>query len=137
MKKIIAMLSIASLAACSSNKAVKEPAAKEAYAAKLSMDEARAIALKEVPGTVVEEELEKEKGIWIYTFEIRSSAEEGVVKEVNIDADNGKVVSIEIENEDEDGDADEGGHADSDEDGDEGGHHDSDEDSDEGDEDDD
>jgi len=61
-----------------------------AKGAKISVDEARAIALKSRPGTITEE-LEKEKGGsgLRYSFDIKSG---GVVHEVGVDAQTGKVL---------------------------------------------
>lgn len=58
--------------------------------AKITLDEARAIALKRVSGTVIEEELEKEKGRLQYAFDIRDSA--GKIWDVEIDAMTGEVL---------------------------------------------
>lgn len=70
---------------------------------KLTMEAARKVALAKVPGTVKHEELEKEKGRWIYSFEIRpKGGKAGSIKEVNVDADSGSVVSVEDESEDDD-----------------------------------
>ena len=65
--------------------------------AKLTSDEAQAIALKEVPGTVIESELEDEDGVVVYGFEIQST---NGVQDVKIDAATGKVVKVEADNED-------------------------------------
>src|SRR4051794_4005434 len=63
------------------------------HVAKLSMQTARAKALTLVPGKVKAEELEKEHGRWIYSFEIRPDGEtRKIVKEVNLDADTGEQV---------------------------------------------
>jgi uncharacterized membrane protein YkoI len=64
---------------------------KLAKGAKVSIDEARAIALKAQPGTISDEELEREKGGsgLRYSFDIKSS---GVVYEVGVDAQTGKVL---------------------------------------------
>jgi uncharacterized membrane protein YkoI len=79
-------------------------AAAETHQAKVAIADARAKALGLVPGTLVKEELEHEKGRWIYSFEIKpTDAKEKLVKEVNIDSDTGDVVSIATE---EDGDED-------------------------------
>jgi uncharacterized membrane protein YkoI len=62
-----------------------------AIKAKITIDEARAIALKARPGTVTDEELEKEKGGsgLRYSFDIKSG---NVAYEVGIDAQTGKVL---------------------------------------------
>lgn len=65
---------------------------------RLGIDAARAIALRQVPGQVVEEELDRERGRWVYEFEIR--ADGGGFVEVEIDADSGAVTSIEADDED-------------------------------------
>ena len=70
--------------------------------AKITLEEARAIALKRVAGTVVEEELEKEKGRLQYAFDIRDSS--GKIWDVEIDAITGKV--LQATEDDEDGDND-------------------------------
>ena len=70
------------------------------HVAAIAMATARASALQKAPGKVVHEEMEFEKGRWIYSFEIRPDGEHGkTVKEVNIDADSGALVSIDTERE--------------------------------------
>lgn len=72
---------------------------------KVTIEAARKVALAKVPGTVKHEELEKENSRWIYSFEIRpSGGKAGSIKEVNVDADDGSVVSMEDESEDDDDD---------------------------------
>jgi uncharacterized membrane protein YkoI len=72
--------------------------AKEKHQAKNPMDTARAAALSKVTGKIVKEELEKDKGRWIYTFDIKPTGETGrIIKEVNLDADTGEVISIDTE----------------------------------------
>lgn len=67
---------------------------------KVTMEQARATALQKVPGKIVHEELEHEKGRWIYSIEVRPAGETGKhVKEVNLDANSGEVVEIANENE--------------------------------------
>ncbi len=63
---------------------------------KITMKEARTIALKKAPGTVKSEELENEHGKLIYSFDI-STSKNGVT-EVNVDALNGKIVAVQHEN---------------------------------------
>ncbi len=58
----------------------------------ITLEDARAIALGAVPGTVVEEDLEREKRRWVYEFEIDTDAGE---VEVSVDAYSGDVVEIE------------------------------------------
>ena len=59
--------------------------------AKITMEQATAIALKERPGTVTDRELEREGGGsgLRYSFDIKS---DGVVYEVGVDAKSGKVL---------------------------------------------
>src|SRR3546814_415279 len=51
--------------------------------AKLTMTQAKAIALKAAPGKIVESDYEKEKGTWRYSFDIRQGKR---IHEVGIDA---------------------------------------------------
>jgi hypothetical protein len=61
--------------------------------AKITLDAARATALAQVPnGAVKSEELEREHGKLIYSFEIQVPGKSGV-EEVNVNAINGKVVN--------------------------------------------
>lgn len=58
---------------------------------------ARAIALAKVPhGKVVAEEVEREHGILIYSYELKVPGKPGV-QEVNINANTGRLVGIEHE----------------------------------------
>ena len=60
--------------------------------AKVSEADARATALKEVPnGTVKSEELEREKGKLIYSYDITVPGKSGI-EEVNVNAIDGSVV---------------------------------------------
>lgn len=58
---------------------------------KISLEDARAIALKAHPGTIVDEELEREKGGsgLRYSFDIKDGA---ITQEVGVDAKSGKVL---------------------------------------------
>lgn len=71
----------------------------------ISMEAARSIALKRVSGTVVEEELEKEKGRLQYSFDIRDS--NGKIWDVEVDAKTGKILKATDED-DEDGSNEQG-----------------------------
>ena len=65
--------------------------------AKISLETARATALAKVPhGEVRSEELEKEHGKLIYSFDIAVPGKSGV-EEVNVDAVSGKVLAVEHE----------------------------------------
>jgi uncharacterized membrane protein YkoI len=72
--------------------------AEETHHAKVTLADARAKAMSLVAGSLVAEELEHENGRWIYSFEIKPTGEKGkLIKEVNIDADTGALVSIDTE----------------------------------------
>ena len=64
--------------------------------AKLTLDEARAIALKVFAGEIASEELEKEKGGsgLRYSFDIKNGS---VVHEVGVDAKTGQVLENKVE----------------------------------------
>lgn len=64
--------------------------------AKITLAQAREIALREDNGTVESEELEKEKGKLVYSFDIRNST--GTITEIWVDAKTGKVVHKSEEN---------------------------------------
>ena len=74
---------------------------KDKQSVKIKLDEARAIALKRVPGTVVEEELEKEKGRLQYAFDIKDS--NGKIWDVEVDAISGDVLYAGEDDEETDG----------------------------------
>src|SRR5262249_36383813 len=64
--------------------------------AKISMEKARSLALKKVPGGKIESsQLEREHGNLSYSFDIKT-AKPGVT-EVNVDAVNGKIISSKQE----------------------------------------
>ena len=70
--------------------------AKLAKKAKITLAAAREIALREDNGTVEGEELEKENGKLVYSFDIRNAT--GTITEIWIDAKTGKVVHKSEEN---------------------------------------
>jgi uncharacterized membrane protein YkoI len=63
---------------------------------KITMEQARATALKKAPGKVKSEELETEHGKLIYSFDIATS--KNAITEVNVDALNGRIVAVQHEN---------------------------------------
>jgi uncharacterized membrane protein YkoI len=63
---------------------------KYASQAKLTMEQATAIALRERPGTVTDRELEREHGGLRYSFDIKGA--DGALYEVGVDAKSGKVL---------------------------------------------
>jgi uncharacterized membrane protein YkoI len=89
-RKITTAFAFATIVTCGAFAATKPPHTK------ITMAQARATALKKAPGTVKSEELENEKGKWIYSFDIATS--KTGVTEVNVDAMNGKVVDVQHEN---------------------------------------
>jgi uncharacterized membrane protein YkoI len=58
-------------------------------AARISMDEARAIAEKHASGAIKDAEYEKEKGAWRYSFEFK---QDGRIHEIGVDANSGEIV---------------------------------------------
>ncbi len=61
--------------------------------ARISIEEARAIALKKAPGEIQEEELGKENGKLVYSFDIRATGQKGIT-EVQVSAIDGSIVSV-------------------------------------------
>lgn len=64
--------------------------------AKISLEDARTTALKKVPGEIKEEELEKENGKLVYSFDIQATGQKDIT-EVQVSAIDGSIVSIEKE----------------------------------------
>jgi len=83
------------------NDADEKLSPEEARQVKISLEEARAIALKRVGGTVLEEELEKENGRLQYAFDIRD--QNGKIFDVEIDATTGAVLQAGEDDDDKDG----------------------------------
>ena len=75
--------------------------------AKITLDEARTIALQTRPGKVEDEELEMENDVLMYSFDIRS--DDGKLFEVEIDAKTSKILSNKEDSGKEDKDADQDG----------------------------
>jgi uncharacterized membrane protein YkoI len=104
---LIATLSVGAFAA---NGTLKTPPAKRrgqetessaaqarlAKKAKITMEQAREIALKRAPGTIESGELEREHGKLVYSFDIRN--DKGTITEVQVNAKSGSIVSVEEEN---------------------------------------
>jgi uncharacterized membrane protein YkoI len=70
--------------------------ARLAKQAKITMEQAREIALKRAPGNIEEGELEREHGKLVYSFDIRN--DKGTITEVQVSAKTGRIVSVEQEN---------------------------------------
>jgi Peptidase propeptide and YPEB domain len=62
---------------------------------RLTMEAAREIALAKEAGDIKSQELEKEKGRWIYSFDIERDKQ---IHEVGVDANTGKIVEDSTEN---------------------------------------
>jgi hypothetical protein len=62
---------------------------------KIGREQARATALAKAPGKIQGEELEREKGMLVWSFDIRGNDRK--ITEVWVDANSGKVVRTEIE----------------------------------------
>ena len=71
------------------------PIPSDAQTKRIGMKRATQIATKRIHGRVKSSELEKEKGRWIYSFDI--STGKGKITEVNVDAYSGKIIGIEHE----------------------------------------
>jgi uncharacterized membrane protein YkoI len=63
---------------------------------RITKEQARETALKRAPGAVESEELEREHGKLVYSFDIRNA--KGTIDEVQVSAITGKVVRVEHEN---------------------------------------
>ena len=71
------------------------PITSDAQTKRIGMKRATQIATKRIHGRVKSSELEKEKGRWIYSFDI--STGKGKITEVNVDAYSDKIIGIEHE----------------------------------------
>jgi uncharacterized membrane protein YkoI len=69
-------------------------AAPQAPKPRLSMAQARGIALRAAPGRVISGEYEKEGGGWRYSFDIQ---QKNHVQEIGVDAMNGRIVENKSE----------------------------------------
>jgi len=81
-----------------------EMQAKLAKEAKISIEQARATALERVAGKITEEEIEMERGVLVYSIEIRDA--NGKTHDVEVNAKTGEIVRVEEETEDDDEDDD-------------------------------
>ena len=86
---IFSALALSVILAASSGAAFAYSGQEFSKDAKLSLEEARAIALKANPGKVTDEELEQFKGGLRYTFDIKTG---GKTKEVSVDGNTGKIL---------------------------------------------
>ena len=92
-----ALLTAGSLFAADAKPVRSDVPADLAKQAKITLETARATALAKVPnGEVRSEELEKEHGKLIYSFDIAVPGKSGI-QEVNVDAITGKVIGVHHE----------------------------------------
>ena len=77
----------------SSNNSNSNSSRSDRSASAISVGNARAIAIKAVPGTIVKEEFEQKRGRWVYEFYIRENG--GETFEVYVDAHTGDIVKTE------------------------------------------
>lgn len=100
-KFLICIVSLSLLLVAGSAAAQASPAASLNAQAKVNMTQARHIALKNYPGKVVKQELEKESGGsgLRYSFDIKSAK---ATHEVGVDAKTGKVLENSVEGADND-----------------------------------
>ena len=105
---IYAMLTMATIAFVHfPNLQADDPHEQEAHA-RITVEQARAVALRAVPGTVTDSELERQNGRLIYSFEITRPGEQRFsfgkgkhsIVEVNVNALDGSIVDIHREHAD-------------------------------------
>ncbi|MEO6152355.1 MAG: PepSY domain-containing protein [Croceibacterium sp.] len=89
LRLLISAMAVAGLA-------IGGPASAKPHAPKpkLSLSQARAIALRLAPGKVISSEYENEGGGWRYSFDIQ---QKGNVQEIGIDGQTGKIVENKSE----------------------------------------
>lgn len=97
MRSFLALLLLTSLTA-GCGRAGEPPAAPaSAPSARISLEAARDTALARVPGKVLKEELEREDGRDIYSFDIQPDGEGSGLKEIHVDANDGTILAVEDE----------------------------------------
>jgi uncharacterized membrane protein YkoI len=75
-------------------------AARLATLARINSTQAASAALAQVPGTVLKAELDNENGNLVYSVKVKTASNE--VKDVKVDAGNGKVLQVGGDEEDDD-----------------------------------
>ena len=88
-------LSAFALVSVSAQEKEEKPDKELAKQTRITIAKAREIAQKQAAGKIEGEELEKEHGKLVYSFDIRN--QKGTITEVQVDAKNGQVVSVEEE----------------------------------------
>ncbi len=100
MKKL--MIAIAALLV-TSNAAFADGDKKLEGKVKVKREEAKSIALKNVPGTILDADLERRKGVTFWIIDVKPTAgAANITKEVRIDANSGSVISVKDDVEDTD-----------------------------------
>lgn len=74
--------------------------------AKVQREQAKAIALKEVPGTITDCDIEKRKTGLFWYIDIKPTDTKSVKKQVKLDANSGAVLSVTDDKDDDDDDKD-------------------------------
>lgn len=87
-KDTVALLA-AGLLAATAAQATAAAATARPPIAKISLSQARAIALKAAPGRIVKKDYENENGGWRYSFDIK---QQGHFQEIGVDATTGKII---------------------------------------------
>lgn len=90
--KIFSILALAGVTLLGASALAGEP--QTPPPAKLTMAQAREIALKAAPGAVIDAEYENENGAWRYSFDIRQGKR---VHEIGVDANTGAIVEDSFE----------------------------------------
>ena len=106
MKRLLLLTAITAAALTVSSLATAAPRARQegeaqeqqklAREAKITKEQAQAVALKRAPGNVESAELERERKRLVWSFDIRNS--KGTITEVQVSAITGRVVRVEHEN---------------------------------------
>ena len=106
MKRLLLLTAITAVALTASSLATAAPRARQegeaqeqqklAREAKITKEQAQAVALKRAPGNVESAELEREHKRLVWSFDIRNS--KGTITEVQVSAITGRVVRVEHEN---------------------------------------
>lgn len=91
MRTFSITLLLSALAAAAAANAASAPVKRPAP---ISLDEARAIALRVAPGKIVKQEREKENGALRYSFDI---LQDGRIHEIGVDVSTGKIVEDKFE----------------------------------------
>ena len=85
---------IGAAAAAAAVALVTTPAVSRPPHARITMAQARAIALRRAPGEITDSEYEKEAGAWRYSFDIRQGKR---IHEIGVSAMTGKIVEDKFE----------------------------------------